>query len=93
MTSKPPNPRNSKPNTDAPVPATTATSYPKLDIAELIKRKKEGLCFECNEKGHRGRDCPVRAARLAAEAKNAALVAEVAQVVEDKAASPESGKA
>jgi hypothetical protein len=70
---KAPNIRTLKPvGTDSPVPVATAAAYPKLDAAEILKRKKEGRCYECNEKGHRGGDCPQRTARLAAEAAAAA---------------------
>ena len=35
----------------------------QLDDDELARRFDAGLCFECNEPGHIGRDCPERAAR------------------------------
>lgn len=40
-----------------------ATSRQPLDDAELNRRFDAGLCFECGEEGHIGRDCPKRAAR------------------------------
>ncbi|KAI9135784.1 hypothetical protein BKA69DRAFT_1129802, partial [Paraphysoderma sedebokerense] len=30
----------------------------KLDPAQMERCKKLGLCFKCNERGHRARDCP-----------------------------------
>ncbi|CAI7640662.1 unnamed protein product [Penicillium pancosmium] len=73
--------------TDSPVPAATTAVYPKLDAAEILKRKKEGRCYECNEKGHRGGDCLQRATRLAAEAaaKKTSTVAELAATELDAA--------
>ncbi|KAJ5413879.1 hypothetical protein N7509_000506 [Penicillium cosmopolitanum] len=61
--------RNQKSTSSAP------SSFPRLDVAEMIKRKSEGRSFEYNEVGHMGKHFPKRALRFVTEAKAKALVA------------------
>jgi len=41
----------------------TSGNRQPLDEAELTRRYEAGLCFECEQEGHIGRDCPKRATR------------------------------